>query len=349
MRCFPLLWDEGFSGDLKISPKIVEKLIIMDEDPIQEFEDPHPLFAKHKHKWWDTLISMKKYKVESSDRKAHWPEITSLTVLTVDVSPHICSYIKALGAWKTDRKVFQKAMGILSRFHKYSALKMYCDRHTDSRESVLAIVLALLEDGLVSPRSAAWAAKHLSRDPRTYSLSRFHFAAYSTHCITIWNHRNHALQAYKTTLTVVEPSVADAQGADTAVKSSAGASVAEAIVINNNDDDADMGALTQLVSILSSDLHRGADKSAISSPCSAHPCSLSGAPGWHLPVSETTTKYSGVIPSGSTKKKKAKSAAASMAGDVIKFDDSETSQPKAKLVIRKAPVRKVNKKGVSNK
>jgi len=82
------LWDEGYAGGTKISHQIADKLIIMDEDLVPDFPDPYASYSAYEDKWWDTMVSTKKYKIsESAGRKAHWSSVSLLSTCTVDVSP----------------------------------------------------------------------------------------------------------------------------------------------------------------------------------------------------------------------------------------------------------------------
>jgi len=162
----------------------------MDKDLVEEFTDSRSIFSKHENKWWDTMASTKQYKVAPVDKASHWKSIIPIVLQTSNVSSRICKNVKALGTWKTDKTAFLQSLGKLSGFWDYTTLVSYCNQHSRSADTVLAIVLALLEDGLVSPGATAWAAHLLSKDQRGYRLSRFSFAAYKVNRTTVWNRCN---------------------------------------------------------------------------------------------------------------------------------------------------------------
>jgi len=300
-------WDEGYAGDFKILAQITDRLIVVEDTPTPEFSDPNPFYAPHKAKWWDTMVSTKEYKVPEPVKVAHWSKVTMIVNTTVDISPRVCSYVKALRAWWTDRMAFAKAMGDLSTFHDFATLVTYCNNHTGSRETVISIILALLEDGLASPGAAAWVVECLSNDPQGYRLAQFHFAMYSHNRHMLWNQHNQSLHAWKESRVLVAGSGP--------MKSAALMEKENTEIVKMEDisqpDDAEGGALTQLEPILGSRVMRDTAESRAASPGPTPPHSLPGTAGWALPVSSSATKYTNTVPSWD---KRSRSASVSGAG-----------------------------------
>jgi len=166
-----------------------------------DFQDSDPSYARHEAKWWDTMAATKAYKVAGSPQEAAlWSHISLLATSRVDITPRVAGFVVSLGAWYTDRSGFQQAMKALQTFSDFGALTRYCTTNPEHRESVLSIVQALMEDGLASPGAAAWAMQQLTRTTQAYNAGRFYFSAYEANRHILWNRRNQALAAWKSTL-----------------------------------------------------------------------------------------------------------------------------------------------------
>ena len=175
----------------------------------------------------------------------------------------------------------------------------------ESTESTQNIILALLEDGLASPGTAAWAMEHLTRTPQAYRAACFHYVAYGTNCHTLWNQRNQALAMWRHTR---NPPMSDAQySGDLDQGTSVGPQPTAAPPPPPTQSHLEQAAATSLP--------EGIAGSEALTPKSAHPCSLPSTAGWALPVSSSTAKY--VDLAKRPKAKQTRSASASGTGEPL--------------------------------
>jgi len=270
-------WDQEH---FRLSSQVARRLLPADENLAPKFRDSDPAYARHEAKWWETMVATKAYKVAGSAAdSAAWSVVALIASDTVVSSPRVIRYVESLGAQHNDKSASDTAMRYLQVFSTFGALNHFCSINPEQQESALTIVLALLEDGIASPGTAAWAMGQLSRSPMAYRANRLHFSAYGANRHTLWNRRNQALAAWKATrdLTTGEDPAEPPRPARPSPPA-----------------DAASNATT---------------------PKSAHPRSLPSVSGWALPLSESAFKY--VDLTARPKVKQTRSASASGAGEPL--------------------------------
>ena len=253
----------------RLSSQVARKLLPADEGLTPEFRDQDPSYARHEAKWWETMIATKAYKVAGSAQdSATWSQVTLLVTSTIDVTPRTTGYVESLGAWHNNKSAFDQVMKALQVFHAFGALTRFCSTNPEQRESALSIILALMEDGLASPGTAAWAMGQLTKSPQAYRTGRLYFSVYGANRRTLWNRRNQSLAAWKATR---------------APPAEETAPLPESIAPEENPKHDGLSRAARSPPIEAA--------SAAMTPRSTHPCSLPGASGWALPLSESASKY----------------------------------------------------------
>ena len=288
-------WDPE---QFRLTSQVAQRLFPADPELAPEFYDPDPSYTEHEAKWWDTMVTTKAYKVaDSAEDSAHWSHITLLASSRTDVTPRTAGYVESLtSARYLDRPAFNRSMGTLQTHGGFAALDRHCRTNPEQTDGTLRIVMALMEDGLASPGTAAWAMSLLTKSPAAFRAGRFCFSAYGANRRTLWNRRNQALAAWRHTR---NPPMSDAQYSQALDQ---GTSIGP-LPSPAPSQPAPLGA--------PNDEAQGA-KSTITTPRSAHPRSLPGAAGWALPLSESASKY--VDLAARPKVKQTRSASASGAG-----------------------------------
>jgi len=275
-----------------LTSQTARRLLVTTGDMAPEFYDRDPAYAIHETKWWDTMLVTKAYKVaDSAEDSALWTRISQLASSRADIAPQTANRVESLATARyADRPAFDYSMKALQTRGAFTALTHHCATNPEQTDSVLRIVMALMEDGLASPGAAAWAMSRLTLSPQAFRAGRFCYAAYGANRRTLWNRRNQALAAWRHTR---NPPEGDTQ----------------------YPQDLDRGASIGPQPSPAPQQPPPGPISAAGTPVSAHPRSLPGASGWALPLSESASKY--VDLAARPKTKQTRSASASGVGEPL--------------------------------
>jgi len=288
-RKFESAWDPE---QFPLTSQTAQRLLPAVGDMAPEFYDRDPAYAIHETKWWDTMLTTKAFMVaDSAEDSALWTRISQLASFRADVAPQTASHVESLATARySDRPAFDRSMKTLQVRGAFTTLTRHCVTNPEQTDSVLRIVMALMEDGLASPGAAAWAMGRLTLSPQAFRAGRFCFAAYGANRRTIWNRRNQALAAWRHTR---NPPMSDAQ----------------------HSQDLDQGASVGPLPSRAPSQQPPGPISAAASPKSANPRSLPGASSWALPLSDSASKYVDIA--ARPKVKQTRGASASGAGEPL--------------------------------